>query len=108
VTVAAGEVRFETLLGRTVTGPGGAFAQIEDVLVEPEGEEYLVRSYLLGPLGAWARLAAFFWELPTLRALGLARKSRIRVVPWELIDVSDPENPKLVEREGWQVAPEKE
>jgi hypothetical protein len=99
VTVAVHEVRFEALIGRPVTGPGGAFAQIEDVLVEPDGEEYLVRSYILGPLGAWNRLVAFFWELPTLRALGLARKARIRVVPWELIDLSDPEHPKLVEVE---------
>jgi hypothetical protein len=106
--VAAREVRFEALIGRAVTGPGGAFAQIEDVRVEPEGEEYLVRSFILGPLGAWAKLAAFFWLLPTLRALGLGRKNRIRVVPWELIDLSDPEHPRLVEREGRQVAPERE
>jgi hypothetical protein len=99
VTVAAREVRFEALIGRPVTGPGGAFARIEDVLVEPEGEEYVVRSYILGPLGILAKLAAFLWELPTLRALGLGRKIRIRVVPWELIDLSDPEHPKLVEVE---------
>jgi len=97
VRVAAREVRLEALIGRVVTGPGGPFAQIEDVRVEPEGEEYLVRSYILGPLGTWARLAALLWELPTLRALGLGRKSRIRVVSWELIDLADPEHPKLVE-----------
>jgi hypothetical protein len=97
VTVAAREIRFESLIGRPVTGPGGAFARIEDVRVEPEGEEYLVRSFILGPLGFGSTLAAFIWELPTLRALGLGRKSRIRVVPWELIDLTDPEHPKLVE-----------
>jgi hypothetical protein len=97
MTMAALEVRFEALIGRVVTGPGGPFARIEEVRVEPEGEEYLVRSFILCPLGAWARLAAIFWELPTLRALGLGRMGRIRVVPWELIDLSDPEHPKLVE-----------
>jgi hypothetical protein len=97
MTVPAREVRLEALIGLPVTGPGGAFARIEDLRVEPEGEEYLVRSYILGPLGMLAKLAAFLWELPTLRALGLARKARIRVVPWELIDLSDPEHPKLVE-----------
>jgi hypothetical protein len=95
--VAAQEVRFEALIGRVVTGPGGPFARIEELRVEPEGGEYLVRSFILCPLGAWARLAAFFWELPTLRALGLGRMGRRRVVPWELIDLSDPEHPKLVE-----------
>jgi hypothetical protein len=97
VTAAAREVRLEALIGRVVTGPGGPFARIDDLQVEPEGEEYVVRSYILGPLGAPARLAAFFWELPTFRSLGLGRKSRMRVVPWELIDLSDPEHPKLVE-----------
>ena len=95
--MAVREVRLEALIGRVVTGPGGPFARIEDVRVEPEGEEYLVRSFILGPLGTRAKLAAFFWELPTLRALALGRKGRIRVVPWELIDFSDPEHPKLVE-----------
>ncbi|HEX3233191.1 MAG TPA: hypothetical protein VHR41_03290 [Gemmatimonadales bacterium] len=98
--MARHEVRFEALIGCPVTGAGGAFARIEDVRVEPDGEAYLVRSFILGPLGAWATLSAFFWQLPTLRALGLGRKSRIRVVPWELIDLSDPEHPKLLEREG--------
>jgi hypothetical protein len=97
MTVAVREVRLEALIGRVVTGPGGPFAQIEDIRVEPEGEEYLVRSYILGPLGSWSRLAALLWELPTLRALGLGRKSRIRMVPWELIDLADPEHPRLVE-----------
>ncbi|MFL5518958.1 MAG: hypothetical protein ACJ8DJ_22600 [Gemmatimonadales bacterium] len=95
----AREVRLEALIGLPVTGPGGAFARIEDVRVEPEGEEYLVRAFILGPLGFPAKLAAFIWKLPTLRALGLGRKGRIRVVPWDLIDLSDPEHPKLVEVE---------
>lgn len=98
MTVAAREVRLEALIGRVVTGPGGPFARIEDVRVEPEGEEYLVPSFILGPLGIRAKLAAFVWALPTLRALGLGRKIRIRVVPWELIDLSDPEHPRLVDQ----------
>ena len=97
--MAAREVHLEALIGRVVTGPGGPFARIEDVEVEPDGEEYLVRSYILGPLGARARLAASFWDLPALRSLGLDRKGRMRVVPWELIDLTEPEHPRLVERE---------
>jgi hypothetical protein len=94
---AGQEVRFEELIGLPVDGPGGPFAQIEDVRVEPDGEEYVVHSFILGPLGFRAKLDALFWALPTLRALGLGKKNRIRVLPWEMIDLSDPSHPRLRE-----------
>jgi hypothetical protein len=94
---AAQEVRFEELIGRAVDGPGGPFARIEDVRIEPDGDEYVIRSFILGPLGSRAKLDALFWALPTLRALGLGQKNRIRVLPWEMIDLSDPSHPRLRE-----------
>jgi hypothetical protein len=97
MTTGTREVRFEELIGCPVDGPGGPFARIEDVRVEPEEDEYVVRSFILGPLGFRARIDALLWELPTLRALGLVKKNRIRVLPWDMIDLSDPSHPRLRE-----------
>jgi sporulation protein YlmC with PRC-barrel domain len=89
-------VRFEDLLGRTVRNQyGRAIGRIEDARIEPEGEDYLVKEYLIGPLEWLPRLLAFMGELPTLRALGLGRKSQLRPVPWHWMDLSDPVRPVL-------------
>jgi hypothetical protein len=97
MTPAAREVRFEELVGKPVDGPGGPFAQIEDLRIEPDGDEYVVLGFILGPLGLRAKIHALLWSLPTLRALGLGKKHHTRVLPWDMMDLSDPTHPKLRE-----------
>jgi hypothetical protein len=98
--MAAREVGFEDLLGRVVrTAAGRPVARIDDFRVEPEGEEYVVRQVVLSELGLRARLFAMAAQLPTLRALGLAGPYRTRAVPWDWLDLSDPEGPRFVKRE---------
>jgi len=48
----AREVRSEPLRGRKVLGPAGRVdARIEEMVLEPQGEDYVVREYLSGPEG---------------------------------------------------------
>lgn len=90
------EIRLERLLGRLLVDAAGvAVGRIEDVEAVPDGDEYLVTHALVGAEGRIARLLAFTHQLPTLRALGLGRKPRIRRVPWAWLDLSDPERPRL-------------
>jgi hypothetical protein len=92
----AQDVRLEDLLGKVVRNDfGRAVARIEDLWVEPEGEDYVVTQFLLGPRERWPRLVAFAGQLPTFRALGLGRKSQLRPIPWHWLDLSDPERPRL-------------
>ena len=94
---AAGEVRLERLLGRQlVDAAGRAVGRIEDVEAEPEGEEYLVTHVVVGPEGWLEQLLGAAHQLPTLRGLGLGRKPRMRRVPWQWLDLSDPEHPRLL------------
>jgi sporulation protein YlmC with PRC-barrel domain len=94
-------IRLERLLGTLVVDARGyAVGRIEDVLAEPDGEEYLVTQVVLGPHGRLSRLLAFGYQLPTMRARGLARQPRIRRVPWDWLDLSDPERPRLVATAG--------
>lgn len=92
------EVRYEDLIGRTVRNQyGRPIGLIEDLRVEPDGEDYLATEFLLGPLERWPRIRAFVGELPTFRTLGLGQEARLRRIPWHWIDLSDPERPRLVE-----------
>jgi hypothetical protein len=92
----AQELRLEDLLGKVVRNDfGRAIARIEDLWAEPEGEDYVVTKFLLGPLESWRRVLAFAGQLPTFRALGLGGKSQLRPIPWHWLDLSDPERPRL-------------
>lgn len=99
--MASRDVRFEDLVGRVVQNQHGRrVARIEDVRVEPDGEDYLVTHYLLGPLERLPRLLAVASELPTLAGLGIGRERRLRPIPWQWLDLSDPDRPVLREGEG--------
>src|SRR5213592_1420287 len=77
------EVRFEDLIGKTVRNQyGRPIGRIQDARIEPDGGDYLVTDFLLGPLERVPRLLAFFGQLSTLRALGIGRSRRPRPVPW--------------------------
>ncbi|MFL5518869.1 MAG: hypothetical protein ACJ8DJ_22145 [Gemmatimonadales bacterium] len=89
-------VRLERLLGRLVRDHlGVSVGRIEDVVAEPAGDAYRVTHVLVGPDGRLAQLFAAGYQLPTLRALGLGRKPRIRRLPWSWLELSDPDRPRL-------------
>ena len=94
--MAGREIYLEDLLGRLVrTAAGRVVGRIEDVRAEPVGDEYHIREVVLGELGLRARLFGMAAQLPTLQALGLARRYRTRAIPWEWLDFSDPEHPRF-------------
>jgi hypothetical protein len=91
--VSAQEVRLEDLLGRLVrSATGRPIGVIQGVRARPHGDEYLVHEILLGELGLKARLLGMLEQLPTFRALGLGRPYRTRPIPWQWLDLSDPED----------------
>jgi hypothetical protein len=94
--MSAREIRVEVLLGRVVrTAAGRPAGRIEDLRVEPDGEDYVVREVVLGELGVRARLFGLAAQLPTLKSLGLGRRYRTRAIPWQWLDLSDPERPRF-------------
>jgi hypothetical protein len=94
---AAREVRLERLLGTLlVDAHGYPVGRIEDVEAESVGDDYLVTQVIVGAHGRLARLLGLAHQLPTLRALGLGRRPRIRRVPWIWLDLSDPAHPRLL------------
>jgi hypothetical protein len=97
----ARELRLELLLGTLlVDAHGYPVGCIEDVVAEPAGDDYLVTQVIVGPHGRLARLFALGHQLPTLRALGLGRRPRVRRLPWTWLDLSDPSHPRLLPTVG--------
>jgi hypothetical protein len=89
-------VRFEDLLGKTVRNSHGRpVGRIEDAEIEPDGEDYLITHFLMGPVARLPRLRGFLGELPMLRAFSIGHARDRRPLPWYWFDLSDPERPVL-------------
>jgi hypothetical protein len=71
--------------------------RIEEARIEPDGEEYVITHFLIGPAERLARLRAFLGELPTLRSLGIGKERDLRPFPWYWIDLTDPDRPLLTQ-----------
>ena len=90
-------VRFEHLMGKPVRNPHGrVIGRIEDARIEPEGEDYVITHFLIGPADRLAQIRAFLGELPTLRSVGIGKERDLRPFPWHWVDLTDPERPALV------------
>jgi sporulation protein YlmC with PRC-barrel domain len=85
-------VHFELLLGRKVLDfEGRRVGRILAVRVEPAGEDYVVREYLLGTAALLTRLG-----ISAGRLFGLpVHREPIRI-PWDLLDLRDPKKPRLL------------
>jgi hypothetical protein len=92
---AASEANVELLLGRLVHDRDGqSVGRIEELRVTWTPEDCVVDEILLGPYALAERImtAPLINVLP--RVLGRAPAEPIRV-PWALMDLSDPERPRL-------------
>ena len=94
-------VRFDKLIGKEVRNPHGrVIGRIEDARIEPEGEQYVITHFLIGPVERLARLRGFLGELPTLLAVGIGKQRDLRPFPWEWFDWSNPDRPALTTKPG--------
>jgi sporulation protein YlmC with PRC-barrel domain len=91
------EVNLELLLGRRVVDVDGVrVGSIEEVLAEREGDELLVTEFHVGTYGLFERLSIFHVGAGILRYLGgHAQSKNPHRIPWEKMDLSDPEHPRL-------------
>lgn len=90
------EVHIELLLSKQVRDSDGKNAgRIEEVRAAKQGEEWVIIEYLLGAEALAERLSAqgVFQKIGGL----MGRKDRKALtVPWDKMDLSNPEEPKLL------------
>ena len=88
-------------MGKLLLNPHGrVIGRIEDARIEPEGEDYVITHFLIGPVERMARLRAFLGDLPTLRSVGIGKAKDLRPFPWHWFDWSDPARPRLIAESG--------
>lgn len=89
------EVRLEHLIGRTVRDADGrCVGRIEEVRADRVAEECYAREFLLGPAALLRRLLGGVARLRLIRATRLAASEPL-AVPWQMMDLSDAEHPRL-------------
>ncbi len=90
------EIRLELLIGKRVLNlKGKPNWRIQEVRAEQQGDEWAVVEYLIGPAAILERLSA--WKL--LQVLPLLKTSQLSSgyrVPWDKLDLTDPEKPQLL------------
>jgi hypothetical protein len=84
-------IRLQALVGELVRDVNGErVGRIRSVQAERVGDECLVRDYELGGEALLSRLG-----ISALRLVGWRRGGEPLCVPWDQLDVSDPEHPRL-------------
>jgi hypothetical protein len=88
------EINLDLLLGRSVVALNGkAIGRIEEFRAERQGRELVVTEYHLGPEALRERLSLS--GLHFLSLFGIKSRRRGRCLPWDKLDVSNPEKPRL-------------
>ena len=89
-------IHLERLLGKRVCDAAGKSAgHIEEVVAHRAGDELVIDEFLLGRRALVQRLSLAHvssWLLSFIGARGVHASHR---VPWDKLDLSDPEHPKL-------------
>ena len=98
------EILLHHLVGRKVRDlRGEVVGRIHELCVEialhAQGNDYVVREFRIGSLGALEFLGASHFLRELLHTLRIARADAY-VVSWDQLDLSDPERPMLLPREA--------
>jgi len=90
------ECRVELLLGcRVVDVDGVVVGRLEEIVAELDDDEYVVREFHVGVFAAFERLGGGMLGRGLLRLVGGKRLYTGYVVPWKVMDLSDPERPRV-------------
>jgi sporulation protein YlmC with PRC-barrel domain len=94
--MASRELKLELLLGRQVVDVAGdRVGRIEEFRAEQQGDEWVIMQYLVGAAALAERLSIRSLVAKTLGFFGLHDRPQGFSIPWEKLDLSDPEHPRL-------------
>lgn len=99
------EVLLHDLVGRVVRDADGEkVGRIEELDAEIElhahGNDYVVTAFHVGAYGALERLAGAQFARAVLQRLGRLAGYEHHCVPWQEMDLRDPEHPRLTRRKA--------
>ncbi|MBV8519804.1 MAG: hypothetical protein JO197_20605 [Acidobacteria bacterium] len=89
-------VNLELLLGRKVLDVNGEKAgRVFDVRCEQQGKEAIVREWVLAAGSHRTRSVSDVVQFLLLQLRARTETAKVRVVPWDKLDLRDPRNPRL-------------
>jgi hypothetical protein len=95
--MATHDIDLEQLLGKQVLDstdtPVGI---IEEVRAEKQGDEWVMQAYLIDSIKMLERLSIWSSGLEILHLIGAHEIHGGYIVPWEKLDLTDPEQPRLL------------
>lgn len=93
----ARELHLELLLGKCVyDSAGDRVGRIEEVRAEPEGDEWQIVEYWIGIAAIVERFSAWQLGVGLLSVFGARKLRKGYRVPWDQLDLSNPDRPRLV------------
>jgi len=95
--MATQDIHAELLVGRRVRAMNGhVIGRLEEIRVKQESRGGFVEEFLTGSYGVIERLAAVSIGRAILKASGARRKNSSYRIPWDKLDLSDPNKPRLL------------
>ncbi len=94
------EIRLDLALNRRVRDVNGeSVGRLEEAIAEirldPRGNHYEIREFHVGKYALLESLAGGTFASAVLRHVGRGRGYRRFSIPWDWLDLSDPEHPRL-------------
>jgi sporulation protein YlmC with PRC-barrel domain len=95
--MATQEIHAELLIGRRVRAMNGrVIGRVEEIRVKQESRGGFVEEFLTGSYGMLERLAGISIGRAILKTVGARRKNSSYRIPWDKLDLSDPNTPRLL------------
>jgi hypothetical protein len=91
------QIHAELLVGRRVRAKNGrVIGRLEEIRVKQESRGGSVEEFRTGGYGMLERLAAVSIGRAILKTFGARRKNASYRIPWDKLDLSDPNQPRLL------------
>jgi sporulation protein YlmC with PRC-barrel domain len=91
------ELRLFEILGREVVDSEGKYAgRVEEIEAERGDDVSLIKSYLVVHRGPIDRVQTWALSAVIQKSIPVREKSRPYRVPWDQMDMSDPEHPRIL------------
>jgi sporulation protein YlmC with PRC-barrel domain len=87
---------FEFMGRRVVDSEGKPVGRIEEIEAERGDEVCLIKNYLVEHRGILDRISTWALAVPMQKMLSASESSKPYRVPWDKMDLSDPEHPRIL------------
>jgi sporulation protein YlmC with PRC-barrel domain len=91
------ELQLFQILGKRVVDANGKYAgRLEEIEAERGDDVCVIKNYLVEHRGLLDRLQSWMLAAPIQKSIQVREKSRPYRIPWDQMDLSDPQHPRIL------------